>query len=70
MKKPALTLVDVARACVSLHKQRRTFGPTNLRLELGRGSYRDIVRYLRRLAFIDRRARRRPRGTLRRTHPK
>jgi hypothetical protein len=60
MKKPALTLVDVARACVSLHKQRRTFGPTNLRLELERGSYRDITRYLRRLALIDRRARRRP----------
>ena len=59
MKKPALTLVDVARACVSLHKQRRTFGPTNLRLELERGSYRDITRYLRRLALVDRRARRR-----------
>jgi hypothetical protein len=65
MKKPALTLVDVARACVSLHKQRRTFGPTNLRIELGRGSYRDISRYLRRLALIDRRARQRPSGTRR-----
>jgi hypothetical protein len=60
MKKPALTLVDVARACVSLHKQRRTFGPTNLRLELERGSYRDISRYLKRLALVDRRARKRP----------
>jgi hypothetical protein len=65
MKKPALTLVDVARACVSLHKQRRTFGPTNLRLELERGSYRDITRYLRRLALVDRRARQRPSGTRR-----
>ena len=65
MKKPALTLVDVARACVSLHKQRRTFGPINLRLELGRGSYRDISRYLRRLALIDRRARQRPSRTRR-----
>lgn len=58
-RRPPLTIVDVARACVSLQKQRRSFGPTNVRLELERGSYRDITRYLRRLALIDFRARRR-----------
>lgn len=60
MPKGALTIADVARACVALSKQGRSFGPTNVRLELGRGSYRDITRHLRRLALVDRRARRKP----------
>lgn len=46
-----ITLVDVARACVSLKKQNRRMGPTNVRLELGRGSMTTISNHLKRLAF-------------------
>jgi hypothetical protein len=53
MGRNGITAADVARACVALRKQRRTLGPTNVRLELGRGSYRTIVRHLRLLAFRD-----------------
>jgi hypothetical protein len=61
--RPGIGLHDVARACVSLHRQRRTFGPTNIRLELGTGSYSTIVRHLDRLALVDANATRAtPRG--------
>lgn len=53
MGRPGLTDIDVARACVSLLKQRRVVTPTNLRLELGRGSYSTITRHLRRLAIVN-----------------
>lgn len=46
-----ISAADVVRACVSLKKQRRKLGPTNVRLELGKGSYRTIVRHLRLLAI-------------------
>lgn len=49
--RPGITVVDVARACVSLNRQRRRLGPSNVRLELGRGSMTTISRHLRRLAF-------------------
>lgn len=45
-------MVDVIRATVALRKQGRVAGPFNLRLELGRGSYRTIGRHLRRLALL------------------
>ena len=49
-----VSAADVVCACVELRKQRRKLGPTNVRLELGRGSYRTIVRHLKLLAFLDR----------------
>lgn len=49
--RPGITLVDVARACVSLKLQRRSLGPSNVRLELGRGSMTTISRHLQRLAL-------------------
>lgn len=48
-----ITAADVVRACVVLRKQGRRLGPTNVRIELGTGSYETIVRYLRLLAFRD-----------------
>ncbi|MBK4736796.1 DNA-binding protein [Noviherbaspirillum pedocola] len=48
-----ITLVDVARACLALMRQRRRVSPCNLRLELGRGSMTTISRHLRRLALRD-----------------
>ncbi|WP_196304057.1 DNA-binding protein [Ralstonia solanacearum] len=44
---------DVVRACVSLRQQGRRLGPSNVRLELGRGSMTTISRHLRRLALRD-----------------
>jgi hypothetical protein len=44
MGRKGITAADFACACVALRKQRRRLGPTNVRLELGRGSYRTIVR--------------------------
>ena len=51
MGRKGVTGADVARACVKLKRQRRSLGPTNVRLQLGRSSYRTIVRHLRLLAF-------------------
>lgn len=51
--RPGIGLHDVARACIALQKQRRAFGTSNLRLELGKGSYSTLVKYRRRLALID-----------------
>lgn len=51
--RPGVTMVDVARACLSLRQQRRRLGPTNVRLELGRGSMTTICRHLQRLALRD-----------------
>ncbi|WP_224005126.1 DNA-binding protein [Cupriavidus pinatubonensis] len=46
-----ISQVDVVRACVALLKQGRRLGPTNVRLELGRGSMTTVSRHLRRLAL-------------------
>lgn len=53
MGREGITPADVVRACVSLRKQRRRMGVRNIRLELGRGSYRTIGRHLKLLAFRD-----------------
>lgn len=37
---------DVQRACAALEAEGRRIGPTNVRLELGTGSYGTIVRLL------------------------
>jgi len=52
MGRRGISLVDVIRATVALKRQGRVAGPFNLRLELGRGSYRTIGRHLRRLALV------------------
>lgn len=57
MGRKGIDLVDVVRACVALNRQGRNLGPTNIRLELGYGSYSSIVRHLRRLALVDLRSR-------------
>lgn len=44
-----ITLEDVRQACERLARQGRLAGPTNVRLELGRGSYETIVKHLRTL---------------------
>jgi hypothetical protein len=44
-----ITLEDVRRACERLEQQRRSVGPTNVRLELKRGSYQTIIKHLRTL---------------------
>lgn len=48
-----ITQVDVVRACVALMKKGRQFGPSNVRMELGRGSMTTITKHLRRLALHD-----------------
>ncbi len=48
-----ITLVDVVRACISLRKQHRRLGPSNVRLELGRGSMTTISNHLKTLALRD-----------------
>jgi Plasmid replication region DNA-binding N-term len=53
MGREGITAADVVRACVALRKQRRRMGVRNVRLELGRGSYRTIGRHLKLLAFRD-----------------
>jgi hypothetical protein len=49
--RPGITIVDVARACIALEEKSRRLGPTNVRLELGKGSMTTISRHLQRLAF-------------------
>jgi hypothetical protein len=44
-----ITLEDVRLACERLKQQGRSIGPTNVRLELGRGSYGTIIKHLRSL---------------------
>lgn len=51
MGRPGITDVDVVRAYVALLKQGRVPGPRNLRLELARGSYTTIAKYVDRLAL-------------------
>lgn len=51
MGRKGITSADVVQAYVALLKQGRTPGPTNLRLQLGRGSYTTISQHLRRLAL-------------------
>jgi Plasmid replication region DNA-binding N-term len=49
--RPGITVADVAKACEVLRAQGRTIGPTNVRLELGTGSYNTIIRALRALGY-------------------
>ena len=49
--RPGVTLEDVRAACKALHEQGRTVGPTNVRLELGRGGYGTITRHLHMLGY-------------------
>lgn len=58
--RPGVQLEDVWRACKALRKQGRKIGPTNVRLELGTGSYTTITRHLRKLGLAP------PSGELRR----
>lgn len=44
---------DVRRACEALTVQGRRIGPTNVRLELGTGSYNTIVRLLVELGYAN-----------------
>jgi hypothetical protein len=44
-----ITLEDVRTACERLEQQGRSVGPTNVRLELQRGSYQTIMKHLRAL---------------------
>ncbi len=45
--RPGVSIDDVLQAIDALQKQGRHPGPVNVRLELGRGSYSTITRYLR-----------------------
>jgi len=49
--RPGITVEEVAEACESLMRQGRNVGPQNVRLELGRGSYTTITRFLRLLGY-------------------
>lgn len=51
MGRKGLELFESVRGVVSLLKQGRNPSPTNLRLELGRGSYTTILKHLRTLAL-------------------
>ncbi len=59
MGRRGITDADVVRAYVALIRQGRVAGPTNIRLELGRGSYTTIATALKRLAIVDTRQERR-----------
>ncbi|MFC5496299.1 DNA-binding protein [Caenimonas terrae] len=56
--RPGVTLEDVREACKRLAAQGRRIGPTNVRLELGRGSFRTIVKHLRTLGHTGTRSKR------------
>lgn len=49
--RPGLTLEEVLKACEALKTQGRKVGPTNVRLELGRGSFQTIGKHLRALGY-------------------
>lgn len=49
--RPGVTLDDVRLASDALKAQGRVVGPTNVRLELGRGSFETIVKHLRALGY-------------------
>lgn len=51
MGRKGITSEDVIRAYVALLKQGRKPGPTNLRLQLGHGSFTTISQHVRRLAL-------------------
>ncbi len=52
MGRRGITGADVVRAYVALIREGRVAGPTNIRLELGRGSYSTIASHLKRLALV------------------
>lgn len=49
MARPGIREEDVLRAVAALRAARRAASPTNVRLELGTGSYSTISRHLRAL---------------------
>lgn len=55
--RPGITLEDVRLAADNLTRQGRIIGPTNIRLELGRGSFNTIQRHLRALGIGTKRQR-------------
>jgi hypothetical protein len=46
-----ISMADVVNACLSLMKEGRNLGPTNVRLQLGRGSMTTISRHLQTLGL-------------------
>ncbi|MBA2962126.1 MULTISPECIES: DNA-binding protein [Ramlibacter] len=52
--RPGITLEDVRRACRELELQGRKVGPSNVRLELGTGSFDTIQEHLRTLGYATR----------------
>ena len=56
MGRRGITAADVVAACVSLKRQRLLPSLRNVRLELGRGGYGTIQKYLGLLALIDTRS--------------
>lgn len=53
MARKGIGLTDVVIAVISLKKQGRRPTPTNVRLEMGKGSFSTITRLLRKLALVD-----------------
>ena len=51
MGRRGITSVDVLRAYIALLKEGRLPGPSNLRLQLGTGSYTTIAQHVQRLAL-------------------
>ena len=49
--RPGITLEDVRQACEALKQQGRVIGPTNVRLELGRGSLETVTKHLGTLGY-------------------
>ena len=64
MGRPGISVADVVVACIALNRQGRSIGPTNIRLELGRGSFRTISTHLKLLALRTARTRVRAPGKL------
>ncbi|MBA2960702.1 MULTISPECIES: DNA-binding protein [Ramlibacter] len=52
--RPGITLEDVRRACQELELQGRKVGPSNVRIELGTGSFNTIQVHLRTLGYASR----------------
>ena len=51
MGRKGITSVDVLRSYIVLLKEGRLPGPSNLRLQLGTGSYTTIAQHIQRLAL-------------------
>ena len=67
MGRRGITAADVVVACIALTRQRRLPSVRNVRLELGRGGYGTVQKFLRLLALVDTRSYTdsKPKGTTR-----